>query len=151
MGFPFHNGHDGFNPRQPSDQGPALQSLSRTSYSSASSISNLPSRPKITPPEDVRHAPPVKLSILPTTSPTIPSNHPATPPESPLEILTPSDLLIYEARLQDSVLANKERREQKFNVERLHMPQSYFSKLDEALDYGESDFQYTLQTLICKL
>ncbi|MCJ1350373.1 MAG: hypothetical protein MMC33_000354 [Icmadophila ericetorum] len=52
-------------------------------------------------------------------------------------MLTPSDLTIYEARLKESVLANKERREQKLiplrSVERVHMPASYFRKLDEAL------------------
>ena len=145
MDIPLHNRYDGFNPRQPSGQSPAFQSLYRTSYSTASPF---PSRRKITPPEDVRHAPVLKHNLLPTTSPPVLSNHPATPPESSLKMLTPSNLTIYEARLKESVLANKERREQKFiplrSVERVHMPASYFQKLDEALGYGELDFQYTL-------
>jgi len=70
-------------------------------------------------------------------------------------MLTPSDLTVYEARLKESVLANKERREQKFiplrNVERVHMPASYFRKLDEALGYDGFDLRYTLETLMCKL
>ncbi|KAK3174165.1 hypothetical protein OEA41_001409 [Lepraria neglecta] len=41
-------------------------------------------------------------------------------------MLTPSDLITYEARLKESVLANKERRKQKFipfnSVERVQMP-----------------------------
>ena len=148
MDFPLHTGYDGLNPRQPSGQGPAFQSPSRTSYSTASLFPKLPSRRKITPSEDIRHAPLLKHNLLPTTSPPILSNHPATPPESPLKMLTLLDLTIYEARLKESVLANKERREQKFiplrSVERVHMPASYFRKLDEALGYDGFDLRYTL-------
>ena len=145
MDFRLYNGYDGLNPRQPSGQSPAFQSLSRTSYSTASPFL---SRQKITPSEDVRHAPVLKHNLLPTTSPPVLSNHPATPPESPLKMLTPSNLTIYEARLKESVLANKECREQKFiplrGVERVHMPASYFRKLDEALGYDGFDLQYTI-------
>ena len=148
MDFSLHTGYEGFNPRQPSSQGPAFQSLSRTSYSTASPFLKPPSRRKITPPEDIQRAPLLKQNVLPTTSPPIASNHPATPPESPLEILTPSDLTIYEARLKESILANKERREQKFipfnSVERVQMPASYFRKLDEAIGYDGLDLRYTL-------
>ncbi|MCJ1339575.1 hypothetical protein MMC09_004865 [Bachmanniomyces sp. S44760] len=52
-------------------------------------------------------------------------------------MLTSSDLITYETRLKESVLATKERREQKFtplrSVERVHMPWSYFQKLYEVL------------------
>ena len=70
-------------------------------------------------------------------------------------MLAPSDLTIYEARIKESVLANKERREQNFiplrRVERIQMPASYIRKLDEALGYDGLDLRYTLETLICKL
>lgn len=63
-------------------------------------------------------------------------------------MLTPLDLSMYETRLKESVLANKERREQKFiplrSVERVHMPASYFRKLDEALGNDGFDLQYDL-------
>ena len=148
MDFLIHNEYEGWNSRQPSRQGPAFQSLSRTSYSTASSFLKMPSPRKITPPEDVQRAPLLKQNVLSTISPPIASNHPSTPPESPLEMLTPSDLTIYEARLKESVLANKERREQKFiplhSVERVQMPASYFRKLDEAIAYDALDLQYTL-------
>ena len=148
MDFPLHSGYEGFNPRQPSGQGPAFQSLSRTSYSTASPFLKLPSRRKITPPEDIQRAPLLKQNVLPTTGPPIASNHPATPPKSPLEMLTPSNLIIYEARLKESVLANKERRTQKFipfnSVERVQMPASYFRKLDEAIGDDGLDLRYTL-------
>ena len=146
MDIPLHNRYDGINSRQSSSQGPALQSLSRTPYTTASPFSKLPSRRKIIPPEDVRHAPLLKHSLLPTANPPAPSNHPATPPENPLEMLTPSTLSIYEARLKESVFANKERREQKFiplrDVERVHMPASYFRKLDKVLGPDGDDLQY---------
>lgn len=62
--------------------------------------------------------------------------------------MTPSDLTTYEAKLKESVLANKERRNQKFiplrDVERVQMPASYFRKLEDAIRYDELDFQYTL-------
>ncbi|KAK3171767.1 hypothetical protein OEA41_003851 [Lepraria neglecta] len=78
------------------------------------------------------------------------SNHPATPPKSPLEMLTPSDLTTYEARLKESILANKERREQKFipfnSVERVQMPASYFRKLDEAIGYDGLDLRDAVAT-----
>ena len=148
MDFPLHSGYEGLNPRQSSSQGLAFQSLSRTSYSTASLFRETPSRRKITPPEEVQRAPLLKQNVLPTISPPIASNHPATPPESPLDMLTPSDLTIYEARLKESVLANKERREQKFiplhSVERVQMPASYFRKLDEAIGYDGLDYRYTL-------
>lgn len=58
-------------------------------------------------------------------------------------MLTPSHLSLYKARLKESVLANKERREEKFiplrSVERVHMPSSYFRKLDEAVGYDGFD------------
>ena len=148
MDFPLHTGYEGFNPRQPSSQGPAFQSLSRTSYSTASPILKLPSRRKITPPEDIQRVPLLKQNVLPTTSPPIASNHPATPPESPLEILTPSDLTIDEARLKEYVLATKERRKQNstpFNsMERVQMPASYFRKLDKVFGDDGLDLRYTL-------
>ena len=63
-------------------------------------------------------------------------------------MLAPSDLRIYESRLKEGVLANKERKEQNFiplrSVERVHMPASYFRKLDEALGYDGIDLRYTL-------
>ncbi|KAL9135267.1 MAG: hypothetical protein Q9175_003535 [Cornicularia normoerica] len=97
----------------------------------------MPSRRNITPLEDVQRAPLLKQIVLPTTSPPISSNYPSTPPESPLEMMTPSDLTKYEARLKESVLANKERREPKFiplrNVERVQMPACYFRKLEKAI------------------
>ena len=90
----------------------------------------------------------LKQNVLPTTSPPIASNHPVTPPESPLEMLTPSDLIIYEARLKESVLANKEYRKQNFipfnSVERVQMPESYFRKLDKAIGDDGLDLRYTL-------
>ncbi|KAK3169439.1 hypothetical protein OEA41_008822 [Lepraria neglecta] len=136
----------GFNPRQPSGQGPAFQSLSRTSYSTTSPFLKLPPRQKITLPEDVQRAPLLKQNVLPTTSPPIASNHLATPPESPLEMLTPSDLTIYEARLKESILANKERRKQKFipfnSVERVQMPASYFRKLYKAIGDDGLDLRW---------
>ncbi|KAK3175170.1 hypothetical protein OEA41_002416 [Lepraria neglecta] len=141
MDLRLHTGYEGFNPRQPSGQGPAFQSLSRTSYSTASPFLKPLSRRKITPPEDIQRAPLLKQNVLPTTSPPIVSNHPATPPKSPLEMLTPSDLTTYEARLKESILANKERRQEKFtpfnSVERVQMPASYFRKLDEAIGYDD--------------
>lgn len=51
-----------------------------------------------------------KRKILPPVL----SNHAATPPESPPETATPSDLSIDKARLEESVLGNKKRREQNF-------------------------------------
>lgn len=148
MNFPSHNGHDGLNPVPPPGQGLAFQSSPRTAYSTASPFPKLPSRSKITSSEDIRQPPLVKKhNLLPTTSPRVLS-HPATPPESPLEMLTPSDLTTYEAKLKESVLANKECRVQKFKplrgVERVHMPASYFRKLDEAIGYDGLDLRYTL-------
>ena len=148
MDFPIHNGYEGLNPRQPLGQGPAFQWHHRTSHSTTSRFPKLPSGRKITPLEDARHIPLLKHNLLPTTSPPVLPNHPATPPESPLEMLTPSDLTLYEARLKESVLANKERREQKHiplrNVERVHMPASYFRKLEEAIGDDALDLRYTL-------
>lgn len=152
MDFSLHSRYEGLHPRQPSGQGSAFQSLSRTSYSTASPFLEMPSRRNITLPEDVQRAPLLKQIVLPTTSPPISSNYPSTPPESPLEMMTPSDLTKYEARLKESVLANKERREPKFiplrNVERVQMPACYFRKLEEAIGDDGLDLQYTLQTLI---
>ena len=143
MDFLLHSGYEGLNPRQPSWQGPAFQPSSRTSYPTASP----PSRRKITPPEDVQRAPFLKQNVLPTISPTITSNHPATPPESPLKMLTPPDLALYEARLKESVLANKEHREQNFipsrSVERVLMPATYFQSMEKAIGGDELDLQYT--------
>ena len=148
MDFPLHSGYEGINPRQPSSQDPAFQSLSRISYSTASPFEKMPSRRKITSSEDIQRAALLKQNALLTTSPLIVSNHPATPPESPLEILMSPDLTIYEARLKESVLANKERREQNFlpshSVERVQMSESCFRKLDEAIDHDGLDLRYTL-------
>lgn len=146
MDFPLHN-DEGVNPRQPSSQDSVNQSLFRTSYSTSSPFLTMPSRRKITPPEDVQRASFLKQDVLQTTTP-IASNHPTTPPESPLEILMSSDLTIYEARLKESVLANKERREQNFipshSVERVQMAASCFRKLDEAIGHDGLDLRYTL-------
>jgi len=151
MDFPLSNEYESFNPRQPSGRGLTFQSLSRTYCSTSSPSPKMPSRRKITPPEDVQRAPLLKQNVLSTASPPIASNHPATPPESPLEILMPSDLTRYEARFEESVLANKERRGWKFiplhSVERVQMPASYFRKLDEVLGCNELDFRYTLWIL----
>lgn len=58
-------------------------------------------------------------------------------------MLTPLDLTSYAARLKESAVANKERREPTFiplhDVERVQMPVSYFQILDEALGCGELD------------
>lgn len=147
MDFPSHNGYEGLNPYKPSGQGPAFQSLSRTSYSPASPFPQLSSRRKITPPEDVQHTPLLKHDLLPTTSPPSPSNHPATPPKSLFDTLTLSDFTIYEAKLKESVLSNKERRKQKFiplrEIERVRMPAHYFRELEDTIGYG-IDFRYTL-------
>lgn len=109
----------------------------------------------ITPPEDGQHGHLLKLDLLTTTSPPVLSNHPATPPENPPEMLKLSDLTIYEAKLKESVLTNKERRNPKFiplrNIERIRMPANYFRKLENAIGYDGLDLQYTFQTLICKL
>ena len=148
MDFGIHTGYEGFNPRQPSSQGPAFQSLSRTSYSTPSPFLKLPSPQKITPLGDIQRAPLLKQNVLPTTSPPIASNYPATPPESPLKMLTPLDLTTYEARLKECVLATKEHRKQKFipfnSVERVQMPASYFRKLDKAISDDGLDLRYTL-------
>ena len=146
MDFPLHSGYEGFNPRQPSGQGPAFQPFSKTS-STASPFLKLPSRRTITPLEDFQRAPLLKQKVLPNTSPAIAPNHLATSAESPFKILAPSDLPIYEARLKECVLANKERRDPKFtpsrNVERIQMPASYFRNLEEAIGC-EPDLRYTL-------
>lgn len=80
------------------------------------------------------------------TGPYIVSNHPATPPENPIKVFTPSDLTIYEARLKECVRANKERKEPNFrpleSVERFEMSATCFKKLEDALDYDGLDFQY---------
>ena len=148
MDVALHSGYEGINPRQPSSQDPAFQSLSRTSCSTASPFEKMPSRRKITPSEDIQRAPLLKQNALSTTSPPVASNHPATPPESPLEMVMSSDLTIYEARLKESVLANKERREQNFipshSVERVQMSASCFRKLDEAIGRDGLDLRYTL-------
>lgn len=100
----------------------------------------MPSRRKVTPPDEA--------PLLKTTSPPILLNRPATPPESPLEIMRPSDLPVYVARFKECVLANKARREQKFipwrNVERVHMPAGYLRKLDEVLGDDRLDLMYIL-------
>jgi hypothetical protein len=148
MDFPLHHGYEGLNPCQPLSQGSAIQSHHRASRSTASVFSKLPSERKFTPLEDARHVPLLKNNLLPTTSRPVLPNHPATPPKSPLEILTPSDLTIYKARLKESVLANKERREQQHiplrNVERVSMPASYFQMLEEAIGDDALDLRYTL-------
>ena len=145
MDFPLHSGYEGFNPRLPSGQGPAFQPFSRTS-STASPFLKLPLRRTI-PLEDVQRAPLLRQKVLPNTSPPIAPNHLATSPESPFKILAPSDLPIYEARLKECVLANKERRDPNFtplrNVERIQMSASYFRNLEEAIGC-ELDFRYTL-------
>ena len=145
MEFPSHE-YKSFNPRQPSGQGPAFQPLSTTHYSTTSPLLKMPSPRKITPPENVQRASLLKLNILSTTNHPIASNHPATPPESPFKT-TPLDLTRYKARFEECVLANKERKEQKFiplhYVERVQMPASYFQKLDETLGSGELDYRYS--------
>ncbi len=147
MDFPLRR-YEGVNHPQAYGEGPAFQSLSRISYSAASPFLKMPSRRKITPPEDIQRALPLKQDVLPTTSLPIASDHPSTPSESPLQLLTLSDLTIYEARLKESVRANKERREQKFkplrSVERVKMSRSYFRKLEEAIGDDALDLQYTL-------
>ena len=141
MEFTLHE-YERFSPRQPSGQGSAFQPSSTTHFSTSSSFLKMPSPRKITPPEDAQRASP---NILSAASHPIASNHPATPPQSPFKT-TPLDLTRYEARFQECLLANKERREQKFMplhyVERLRMPASYFTKLDEALGSAEVDHRY---------
>ena len=68
------------------------------------------------------------------------------------EMLTPSDLTVYKARLSENVLAMKKSKEPNFiplhSVERLCMREIYFRKLDEILGDDRYDFHYTLWNLI---
>lgn len=77
-------------------------------------------------------------------------------------MLTPSNLTLYEAKLKECVLANKQDRDPKFtplcSVERVHMPASYFRMLEEVLGDAQDDLRYnssdpamqiTIANMIC--
>ena len=147
MDLTFHGDYEGFHPRQPISQGSAFQSLSTNPYFTPSPSVKMPSRRKVTPPEDVQRSSLLKQNVSTTANPPIRPNYPATPPQSPLQQLTPSDLKTYEARFKECILAKKQRRKSKFiplyDTERLQMSRTYFQKLYQVLDSGESDYWYT--------
>ncbi|MCJ1285564.1 hypothetical protein MMC26_004905 [Xylographa opegraphella] len=63
-------------------------------------------------------------------------------------MLIPSEFIIYKARIKESVLAAKQRRDLRFkplrNVERLHVSMIEFQKLNEILDDDGNDFSPSL-------
>ncbi len=146
MDFPLTTEHEGFSSRQSSSRVPAFPSLSSSYYPTTSPRLHMPSPRKTKPPEDDQRANHFKQSVLQTASCSVVSNHPATPHQSPLQMLKPLDFTRYEAQLRECVVADKERRERKFIplhcVERVQMPASYFLSLDKALGFGELDSRY---------